>query len=449
MPYPGGVTYHQTAAALRSSGRSYPNLTTIAEFRPNSLTLHFHQLSRDVYAAIAAGRAPSGSDRNHVEAVAHELTHWSDQVGSVWGQQYLISLFDAYDAIHTQREERFHKVIELFDEERRILQPLYYRIVEKGTRPHDIQKPWRIEFSAGQEFGPDGRINPARPIFFVRFSDNETGNLVARQPITVGALLETTAMWAELLAGLASFGLLPPGERTVEQALWTRERIAPLYDPDLAVYTAPVHMLAQFSGTTDVLRAYEYGAALAHIALNLTGPLFDQLRHPGQFEPFGDRQAAFVHARDRGYAFAVLAQHASAIDIEQPLSDWLAALLQAASLPSYDAVMHAAYAHLDVLGRGLPVRSPLDPVRDYLLEIGRARFLARSRTAFRADTFDPLGGHNGPMPPMFDANADLFFVGNECLDPRWFDPEGMHYAEWSLLSFTDNFLQGCRGIERS
>jgi hypothetical protein len=186
MSYPSGVTYHQIAAALRPSRRSYPNATTIAEFRPNSLTLHFHNLSRDVYAAIVDERAPSGSDRNHVETVAHELAHWSDQVSSVWGQDYLVSLFDAYDAAQSQREEKFYKIVELFDEERRLLQPLYYHVIEENIRPHGIHKPWRIELTAGQEFGTDGHPDPTRPIFFVRFGDNETGTPVARQPITVG-----------------------------------------------------------------------------------------------------------------------------------------------------------------------------------------------------------------------------------------------------------------------
>lgn len=165
MPYPTGVTHEQIVAALRPFRASYPNATTIAEFRPNSLTLHFHYLRRDVYAAIARGSV-SGGDRHHVEAVVHELTHWSDQISSVWGQDYLVSLFEAYDAIQCGREEMFFKAIDLFDEERRILLPLYYRTVAQNTRPHNVDTPWRIEFSAGQEFSADGRINLARPVFF-------------------------------------------------------------------------------------------------------------------------------------------------------------------------------------------------------------------------------------------------------------------------------------------
>lgn len=446
MPYPAGVTYQQVASALAQTHAAYPNATTVAEFRPNSLTLHFHQLTKEAFAGIVQ-RNTLGADRHHIEAVAHELTHWADQISSVWGQDYLLALFDAYDASRSQNEEKFCLTVELFDEERRILLPLYYHVIERDVLPHDVNKRWRIEFSAGQEFGPDGHINSARPIFFVAFGDNETGKRVARQPITVGTLLETTATWAELRIGLGVLASMPADERAVEQILWSQERSKSLYDVDLTVYTAPVHMFANFTGTADVLRAYERSAVLAHIALNLTGALFDKLRQPEQFAPFGPRQAAFLRVRNRGYAFAVLAQHASNTDMEQPISDWLEAVLRNAGLPTCAGIMHQAYLHLEKAGRGLAVRSSLDSVRDYLLEIGLSRFQSHSLSLFSDNTFDPLGSECGPMPLMFDANAELFAVGNEYLDQRRLDPEAMFYAESKLRGFTNNFLQGCRGLE--
>jgi len=388
----------------------------------------------------------SGVDRPKLETIVHEITHWSDQVSSVWGQDYLVNLFNAYEAANANHEDQFFKVLEQYDEERRILFPHYYHVQEKNARPHDKNKPWQIGFSAGQEFNADGFINPARPIFFVKFGDNVTNELVARQPITIGSLLETTATWAELRAGLATLRLIPSDERTVETSLWTGERLKALYEPSLTVYTAPVHMLARFANTTDLLHAYERGAILANVVLNLSGEHFDCLKHPDNFAPFGDRQAAFARARDRGYAFAVLACHASKIDFDQPSRKWQAEVLQRAGLPSYENILHDAYAHLNNLGRGLPIRSALDQVRDYLLEIGRERFLSRAATNFTSDMFDPIGGTDGPMPPMFDRDANLFYIGSKPLDPKHFDPEAMHSQEWQLRKFTDNFLQGCRGM---
>ncbi len=419
MPYPQGISHSQVVEALRSSRTFYPNADAIAYFRPSSLTLHFEKMSRETYAAISQSPA-SSANRQHIEVMMHELTHWSDQVSTVWGQEYLVKVFDAHAAAQGREESQFYKAIVLFDEERRILLPLYYHVVEKNTRPHSVRMPWRIEFSCGQEFGPDGRIDPSRPLFFVKFADNETGEPVARQPITVGSLLETTATWSELRAGIGMLLSISEGERAVEQTLWTRERMSMLYEPQLTVYTAPAHMLARFLGATDILQVYERAAIIAHVALNLTSNHFELLRHPVAFAPFGERLGAFARAHNRGYAFAAMARHATDVKFDQPLIAWLAEILDRSGLPRHDNIMQAAFQRLDTLSRGLQVRSDLDRARDYIFEIGRERLANRLQTAFNGNKFDVLG-QIGPNPPMFDCNANTFSIGMEVLDPSRFD----------------------------
>lgn len=446
MSYPPSVTYKDIVKALNASRSFYPNTDAIAYFRPNSLTIHFEQLVRKDYVPMQNGQITVASATN-IQIFSHEITHWSDQVSTVWGQEYLLKLFDAYEAARINHEDSLYRLVELFDEERRILFPLYYRLVNPNSNPHDAHTPWRIEFSAGSEFTPDGHVNPARPIFFVNFSDHHAGALVARQPITVGALLETTATWAELRVGVATLALLPKDEGLVEQHVWKRRQLQTLYDRDFTVYTAPAHMLARLADTKELLKAYELGAVLANVSLNLTDKLFNQIIHPQEFAPFGERQSAFIQARNRGYVFAVLTQHSAGIDINSGVDRWLADILTRAGLPSYGEIMQSAYARLDELGRGISVRSPLDNIRDYILEIGRTRFLHLVENAFEDGSFDPLGDLGGPMPLMFDANGEMFSIGSEHLDPRRFDPEEMHFAELKLREFTNNFLQGCRGFE--
>ncbi|CCV03309.1 hypothetical protein MESS2_1030166 [Mesorhizobium metallidurans STM 2683] len=445
MAYDGGKTYKDVAAALGELPNFYPNATSIAEFRPNSLTIHFHYLNRESYAEVGSGKTNS-ADRPKVEVVAHELAHWSDQVSSLWGQRYLTGLFDAYHAMRAGREELFKDVVTLYDEQRRILFPRYYRVVADAPRLHSHKMPWRIDFSAGQEFDAYGAIDETRPIYFVAFSDNENGTRVARQPITVGSLLETTATWAELLTGFGIISSLGHDEQVVERALWMKERLTALYQPDLTVYTAPVHMLAKFTGVSDLLWSYERGAVLANIALNMTKVHFDSLRHPDEFAPFGSRRRAFAIAQNRGYAFAVLARHASKVDTEKGALTWASEVLSRAGLPEWPAMLHASYTGLELLGRGLPVRTPLDEVRDYLLEIGRKRFLGRSDALHDGGLFDPLKMGLEPHPPMFDSNGQLFHLGKQGLDPKRFDPEAMHLAELRFSDFTSNLLQGCRGV---
>ena len=116
MPFPPGVSYKQVKAGLAAAPNFYPKTKTIAQFRPHSLGLHFHDLSAKAYASIAE-RGIALADRPSVEVVAHELTHWSDQVSTVWGQEYLVRLFDAYEAARSGPEQRFFKVIDHYDEE--------------------------------------------------------------------------------------------------------------------------------------------------------------------------------------------------------------------------------------------------------------------------------------------------------------------------------------------
>jgi hypothetical protein len=100
-----------------------------------------------------------------------------------------------------------------------------------------------------------------------------------------------------------------------------------------------------------------------------------------------------------------------------------------------------------MISRALPVRSPLDHVRDYLLQVGRSRAIAKYTRVFAGQSYDPLGGYDEVLPPMFDCNGTMFYRGAKILDPARFDAEAMHEAEWRLRMFTDNLLQGCRGLQ--
>ena len=124
MPFPLGVSYQQIKSSLADSPSFYPNTKTVAEFRPHSMGLHFHELSGKAYSAIR-DRGPSLADKSSLEVVAHELTHWSDQVSTVWGQEYIVRLFDAYEASFSGPEQNYFKVIDQYDEDRRILFPRY------------------------------------------------------------------------------------------------------------------------------------------------------------------------------------------------------------------------------------------------------------------------------------------------------------------------------------
>ncbi|WP_114859721.1 hypothetical protein [Azospirillum brasilense] len=450
MSYKSGHTYQTLKSALSSTRSSFPDHSTVAEMRPHSQTIHLHRVREETYKDdIRAHRFDLA--RPSVETIFHELTHWADLVSTVWGQEYLVGLFDAYDVIvRTQGDEStYWKVIEHFDQDRRIMLPRYYRTVAKEQQLHSVSRPWTIEFSCGQEFSPDGRINPAHPLMFVRFGENPSGALVARQPLTVGALLETIATYSELKSGMPLLYKPDPIEMKIDSQNWSKEKSSILYQAELTTYTAPAHLLSFRTKTGEMLLSYEKAASLAYVCLNLTDESFDRLKHPKEYEPFGeDRLAAFIKARNRGYAFAAIATYAPVHDDAVATQDWLNLAMENAGLLSIGELQQRAYAHFESLSRQLTVRNDLDLVRDYLLEIGRQVFGIRSQIGSPEITQSALSNRKMPLPPLFDSEGTLMEVGEVPWDRSRHDPEHMFECEWALREFRDNFLKGCRGIGR-
>lgn len=449
MPYPPGSNYSELILRLRDAETSFPNATAaIAELRPHSQTVHLHNISGVEFRRLLDEQRLVELSRPF-SIIAHELTHWLDLLGTVWGQEYLIELFDAYEAALNPRENAengWWKVVRLFDQDRRIMFPRYYKYLLPEEVPHGARNPWSIEYSCGQEFSPDGRIDQSRPIFFTTFGHNATRTRIARQPLSIGTLLETNATWAELITGTQLLAQVPDeAERRVSLALWSREKAELLYNAQLTEYTAPVHLLSVRTNTREAMESYHAGSALALICLNLTESHFAQIRIPEAFMPFGhDRINAFRAAQDRGFAFACISFNAEPLEGFEDVDEWVRSAVARSGLPEIGAIKRSAYERLELIHRQTEVRWPLDRTRDYLLEIGRNIFASRAEMG---STVTPLQLIEGgvPLPPMFEATGNLLHIGRAQLDRSRFDAEQMFYEEWKLREFTSNFLVGCRG----
>lgn len=86
-------------------------------------------------------------------------------------------------------ELEFANIIALFDQDRRVLSPAYYRFSNSPSVAHSVRQPWAIEFKTGVEIDPFGRSDARLPIFFATFGENPSRRVFARLPISVGALL--------------------------------------------------------------------------------------------------------------------------------------------------------------------------------------------------------------------------------------------------------------------
>jgi hypothetical protein len=437
MPFSTDVTYSKLQSSLGDSRSIFPNANaTIAELRPHSQTIHLHSISGTEFARLHSTNRWAELSTPY-SVICHETMHWLDLVGTVWGQEYLVNLFDAYEAAFTQRqnpEYEWWKLIRLYDEDRRVMFPQYYKVVGREKNLHSPRNPWSLNYSVGHEFSADGRPDYKRPIFFVIFGENATRERIARQPLTVGTLLEATATWAELSTGLLVINQSPDeSTKAVDRALWTREKIGALYDVQLTEYTGPAHLIGSVTRNSDMLSAYELAAALSFVCLNLTPGHFDRLQSPA--EDFSslplDRLAAFRTSRNRGFAFACIAFNAPKGADSSKVEEWLEAALASAGLPGFSEIMKDAGNYLDGIISQVPHRWTMDASLKYLLEVGRSIFSYRAVTP-RPVPVPSLVAKDIPLPLMFDSNAELFGMGNAALDRTLADPEVMFECEWEL-----------------
>ena len=88
---------------------------------------------------------------------AHELTHWYDIIGTIWGQAYLDVLFAAFDRDLSHPApsiDAYPEALALFDTDRSILFPSYYKYVAPMGTPRAGPGEWQMQLTMGApDFG--------------------------------------------------------------------------------------------------------------------------------------------------------------------------------------------------------------------------------------------------------------------------------------------------------
>jgi len=270
----------------------------------------------------------------------HELRHWLDHVATVWGRQRLVALFDAINARLLNDPASFWRIVHYRRLVNRDHFTEFFSTVETAQQPEGAHKQWLYQSSCGLRFDHDGRQDESSPIFFTRYAWS-TGEMACRVPFSVAALLESSAMAFELAIRNAIVYQLPEGVRNIEEELTNQQWANDLYDTDLAKYSTAVHLIANRLNVQVAAWAFPLASALASLCLNLPEEMFSALRVPEEFHKWGDRNAAAIERRDRGYAFLLIAHHSTPDSLDQPRA-WVESAAQAAGLPPLIEIESAA-----------------------------------------------------------------------------------------------------------
>jgi hypothetical protein len=418
-----------------------PETHTLGSINPHTLFIDLNRASR---AEILQARAGDGAPRGW-ELYEHEARHWRDMVATVWGRRYLDLLFRTYDALlatpQSRIETAYEVVLDLFDSDRAILFPSYYKYVLAEAHGASANERWAMGFSTGMKVASNGALDPTHPFIFVRFDAGRKH--IARQPVSDGSLLETRALAAELAAAEEWLKMRPKGEDVVTWRLKEPELAAQFYNPELTTYSVAAHVIAFATGMPGARQALALGDKLADIALNLTEPGFIRLQPPEDLDPGHQRLLGFRQSQNRGYAFCCLAfalrPHVGRADIGR---DAIERALRTAGLPSLGKIYADARSVMDQE----PQRAASDPalasIRLKLLAAGRALY---GEPDFEASVASLCPAGASPAPLVADSECETFSLGAAPLDLA--ESEFLFECHQRYRTVLRSALRAARGLE--
>lgn len=440
------MTKYHDVEKLLGSRTYFPNSGDAAYFDPQSQTIHLTTITKAAFLkAVELEDMPSA--RKPLSIMMHEITHWADLVGTLWGREYLQSVFSAMKVLPETdlrgSEARYHTFVALHDRTRRLMHARYFRTENASAKPHSINQPWRFSLSAGAEFDLEGNPNSQRPILFVRFDDYSDGTPVARQPITAGALLETNAIWSEISTNFETLNSMSGIDQQIEAESFRREVVSYLYDQNFTLYTAPAHMLGFTQKISDPVRAYELASALSFLVLNFQSAHFEKLAVSDQFQDWQNFLPGFRASRDVGFAFCVLCHMAPKWVEGMTATEWLDGGLDRAGVENSQEILKSSLKEMKHGGKS-DGENEFGEAEAYLLNLGIEIFTSRFSRLNPAITPMQIASEKLAVPPVFDRNGELIDLSGGRFDLSAFSLEQRHALAAKLHTWTQNFLEACR-----
>ena len=457
----------QTVRRLQEDWRLYPNpalpdLGSRVEgyFDPVSQVVVLASLEKE---DIVAANSDPGSDarRRFHSLAAHEITHWVDQVTTLWGRRRLVEMFDGVEAARLNSEDEMWRAVHVLQSAKRDHLAAYYTTALRGKADAQADRPWKAQLSCGFEFGADGRTREDRPVLFTQFHGFR-GPQVSRVPFSTAALLEANATWAEIEAEILWASTLDDARRPVDFGLISTRLLDRIYTPELGAYSVAAHYVSNKLGVKDVAIAYRLASALGTVCLNLPTAAVAELAPPAGLKGFGDRVDKLREIRDLGLAFLSLTASAPTPEVTDPMDEqavaaWVDGTVRAAGLGTL-ATLEASFA--DEFAR--PPRTALPNPRrgrlEALLQAGLDNLPLRGLYGRRSPTLPGLIRYGFTAPPLVlgddgviswptEAPAIIEAEGLPSVRPFSETPETIEEAIETAARFSSRmhtFMDACR-----
>ena len=285
--------------------KTFPNLSTLGYYHILGNYIYLDEY-KDQDEFDKSSKSPK-LDYKRFSTFLYENQHYLDHVSTAWGMNNIFSIYNAYDSVIKHNEYDFHFLRDLNLNLKRDLFNDYY--TETYNSKHGSYKdPWMFELTTGLRFDHLGKIDESKPIPFIVFKTKKDER-VCRVPLSVASLLETTATNIEYQFIASVIMQLKEPYRTNQLSQLSKQIEKKIYNVDLALYSAAVHLCAARLQISDPIKAYKVASVFAKIALNVPSKYFTSIKLDQEFkdDPVnGKRALAMLVNGERGFMYQLL-----------------------------------------------------------------------------------------------------------------------------------------------
>jgi len=339
----------------RKSGfqKLFPSTNVAAYYDQFSQLINLSSFDATDYATIDLAN-PTAATLDRVALYEHELTHWLDHISTLWGQDNLVMLFNALNAKANLNENDFWRIKSLDTKFNKDIYFDYYT-EEYSTGANPIRHPWQAKITSGYRFSSEGKLDPKKPILFIKFSSLD-GIPLIRVPISVASILESNAIWAEFELKLnVAINIKDVVERKTTISRIEKEWRSILYDKDYTLYTAIAHLTANLNSQSDIAETYRITSSIGAVTLNLPDKYFAKLkRFDFSDASWNERGNNFIADKDLGFCYFNMLKNLIAGKGKNNYS--IENLLEANGLPTRDVfeqdVIHQMEKNISLLIEG-------------------------------------------------------------------------------------------------
>lgn len=374
--------------------------------------------------------------------IIHELTHWLDHTSTVWGQQNLALLFNAFNSRENNNPYDFWRITEVFATIKRLFLSDYYSTVELTPELAYDNKPWIFQNSIGLEYGYDGRLREDRPILFARFTSHD-GTNICRIPLSTAALTENIATYDELVVATYFLNRINDSDqRIIESKEFERSLMSRVYNTELAMYFAYTHCIAQILGLKDVGEACKVSSALSTLCLNLPRSIFKSIITPTKLSGFNGRFEYLKQNQNLSFAYLVIAEN-GCNDYKGDIGEWLEKSLHKSGLPGLRELEMLALKEIETIEDNC-IGGSLSYRLKELLSVGRRNFEKRG---IFGERFNPVSLLKNEceleFPPVLLGDLSYVQVGQLPLEQTFSNHEDWWETSVRIENKLKEFLNAC------